>query len=144
MVNNNVNAKLAAMLMKQSTPPKPNNTSKSNKNLTQALANSKRLTNKWQSVKRNAVARRNKIRNNFRAVVNAAVKQNKNKKEVERKARENAENELSRLRAELEEAKKAALSAQKEVENQRRKNIKRKREENRLNVNNSRRTRARR
>lgn len=142
--NNNANAKLAAMLMKQSAPPKPNNTSKSNKNLAQALANSKRLTNKWQSVKRNAVARRNKIRNNFRAVVNAAVKQNKNKKEVERKARENAENELSRLRAELEEAKKAALSAQKEVENQRRKNIKRKREENRLNINNSRRTRARR
>lgn len=142
--NNNANAKLAAMLMKQSTPSKPNNAAKSNKNLAQALANSKRLTNKWQSVKRNAVARRNKIRNNFRAVVNAAVKQNKNKKEVERKARENAENELSRLRAELEEAKKAALSAQKEVENQRRKNIKRKREENRLNVNNSRRTRARR
>ena len=27
MVNNNVNAKLAAMLMKQSTPPKPNNAS---------------------------------------------------------------------------------------------------------------------
>ena len=132
------------MLMKQSTPSKPNNAAKSNKNLAQALANSKRLTNKWQSVKRNAVARRNKIRNNFRAVVNAAVKQNKNRKEVERKARENAENELSRLRAELEEAKKAALSAQKEVENQRRKNIKRKREENRLNVNNSRRTRARR
>lgn len=142
--NNNANAKLAAMLMKQSTPSKPNNAAKSNKNLAQALANSKRLTNKWQSVKRNAVARRNKIRNNFRAVVNAAVKQNKNRKEVERKARENAENELSRLRAELEEAKKAALSAQKEVENQRRKNIKRKREENRLNVNNSRRTRARR
>ena len=142
--NNNANAKLAAMLMKQSTPSKPNNAAKSNKNLAQALANSKRLTNKWQSIKRNAVARRNKIRNNFRAVVNAAVKQNKNKKEVERKARENAENELSRLRAELEEAKKAALSAQKEVENQRRKNIKRKREENRLNVNNSRRTRARR
>tara|TARA_B100001939_G_scaffold48913_2_gene38286 strand:+ start:5033 stop:7093 length:2061 start_codon:yes stop_codon:yes gene_type:complete len=142
--NNNANAKLAAMLMKQSTPSKPNNAAKSNKNLAQALANSKRLTNKWQSMKRNAVARRNKIRNNFRAVVNAAVKQNKNRKEVERKARENAENELSRLRAELEEAKKAALSAQKEVENQRRKNIKRKREENRLNINNSRRTRARR
>jgi hypothetical protein len=142
--NNNANAKLAAMLMKQSTPSKPNNAAKSNKNLAQALANSKRLTNKWQSVKRNAVARRNKIRNNFRAVVNAAVKQNKNKKEVERKARENAENEMSKLRAELEEAKKAALSAQKEVENQRRKNIKRKREENRLNINNSRRTRARR
>lgn len=141
--NNNANAKLAAMLMKQSTPSKPNNAAKSNKNLAQALANSKRLTNKWQSVKRNAVARRNKIRNNFRAVVNAAVKQNKNKKEVERKARENAENEISKLRAELEEAKKAALNAQKEVENQRRKNIKRKREENRLNINNSRRTRAR-
>jgi len=141
--NNNANAKLAAMLMKQSTPSKPNNAAKSNKNLAQALANSKRLTNKWQSMKRNAVARRNKIRNNFRAVVNAAVKQNKNKKEVERKARENAENELSRLRAELEEAKKAALNAQKEVENRRRKNIKRTREESRLNISNSRRTRGR-
>ena len=141
--NNNANAKIAAMLMKQSTPSKPNNAAKSNKNLAQALANSKRLTNKWQSMKRNAVARRNKIRNNFRAVVNAAVKQNKNKKEVERKARENAENELSRLRAELEEAKKAALNAQKEVENRRRKNIKRTREESRLNISNSRRTRGR-
>lgn len=141
--NANNNAKLAAMLMKQSTPSKPNNAAKSNKNLAQALANSKRLTNKWQSMKRNAVARRNKIRNNFRAVVNAAVKQNKNKKEVERKARENAENELSRLRAELEEAKKAALNAQKEVENRRRKNIKRTREESRLNISNSRRTRGR-
>lgn len=142
--NNNNNAKLTGMLMKQSTPPKPNNTSKSNKNLAQALANSKRLTNKWQSVKRNAVAKRNKIRNNFRTVVNAAVKQNKNKKEVEKKAKENAENEMSRLRAELEEAKKTALNAQKEVENQRRKTIKRKREETLLNINNSRRTRSRR
>ena len=142
--NANANAKLAAMFNRmQSTPPKPNNASKSNKNLAQALANSKRLTNKWQSLKKNVLARRNKIRNNFRAVVSAAVKQNKNKKEVEKKARENAENEMSRLRAELEEAKKAALSAQKEVENQRRKNIKRKREENRLNINNSRRTRSR-
>tara|TARA_R110002049_G_C9130224_1_gene558976 strand:- start:50 stop:2119 length:2070 start_codon:yes stop_codon:yes gene_type:complete len=141
--NKNANAKLAAMLMKQSTPPKPNNASKSNKNLAQALANSKRLTNKWQSLKKNVLARRNKIRNNFRAVVSAAVKQNKNKKEVEKKARENAENEMSRLRVELEEAKKAALSAQKEVENQRQKNIKRKREENRLNINTSRKTRSR-
>jgi hypothetical protein len=141
--NNNVNTKLAAMLMNQSTPPKPNNAAKSNKNLAQALANSKKLTNKWQSLKKNVLARRNKIRNNFRAVVSAAVKQNKNKKEVEKKARENAENEMSRLRAELEEAKKAALSAQKEVENQRRKNIKRKRVDTLLNINNSRKTRSR-
>jgi hemerythrin superfamily protein len=118
--NNNANAKLAAMLMKQSTPSKPNNAAKSNKNLAQALANSKRLTNKWKLMKRNAVARRNKIRNNFRAVVNAAVKQNKNKKEIERKARENAEKELSRIRVALEEAKKAALNAQKKAENERR------------------------
>ena len=95
-------------------------------------------------MKRNVVAKRNKIRNNFRTVVNAAVKQNKNKKEVEKKAKENAENEMSRLRAELEEAKKTALNAQKEVENQRRKTIKRKREETLLNINNSRRTRSRR
>ena len=148
--NNNANAKLAAMLMKQSTPSKPNNAAKSNKNLAQALANSKRLTNKWQSMKRNAVARRNKIRNNFRAVVNAAVKQNKNKKEVERKARENAEKELSKLRVALEEAQKAAENAQKKAENERRAAeklrrtiVKRKREENRLIINNSRRTRGR-
>ena len=141
--NNNVNAKLAAMVMTQTTSPKPNNASKSNKNLAQALANSKRLTNKWQSLKKNVLARRNKIRNNFRTVVNAAVKQNKNKKEVEKKARENAENEMSRLRAELEEAKKTALNAQKEVENQRRKTIKRKRVDTLLNINNSRKTRSR-
>ena len=141
--NNNVNAKLAAMIMTQTTSPKPNNAAKSNKNLAQALANSKKLTNKWQSLKKNVLARRNKIRNNFRAVVSAAVKQNKNKKEVEKKARENAENEMSRLRAELEEAKKAALSAQKEVENQRRKNTKRKRVDTLLNINNSRKTRSR-
>tara|TARA_Y100000389_G_scaffold77638_1_gene74426 strand:+ start:24 stop:2174 length:2151 start_codon:yes stop_codon:yes gene_type:complete len=141
--NNNVNAKLAAMLMTQTTSRKPNNASKSNKNLAQALANSKRLTNKWQSLKKNVLARRNKIRNNFRTVVNAAVKQNKNKKEVEKKARENAENEMSRLRAELEEAKKTALNAQKEVENQRRKTIKRKRVDTLLNINNSRKTRSR-
>ena len=63
---------------------------------------------------------------------------------MEKKAKENAENEMSRLRAELEEAKKTALNAQKEVENQRRKTIKRKREETLLNINNSRRTRSRR
>ena len=62
---------------------------------------------------------------------------------MKKKARENAENEMSRLRAELEEAKKAALSAQKEVENQRRKNIKRKRVDTLLNINNSRKTRSR-
>ena len=141
--NNNVNAKLAAMIMTQTTSPKPNNAAKSNKNLAQALANSKKLTNKWQSLKKNVLARRNKIRNNFRVVVSAAVKQNKNKKEVERKARENAENELSRLRVALEEAQKKAENAQKEVENQRRKNIKRKRVDTLLNINNSRRTRSR-
>ena len=69
---------------------------------------------------------------------------------MEKKARENAENELSRLRVALEEAQKKAENAQKkaenaqkEVENQRRKNIKRKRVDTLLNINNSRKTRSR-